>query len=68
MSTDVRPFRVSKTRPRMTVGSWLVTIALSVGCLVVLLPVVWMVLTSLKAPDQVFRMPPLGKEEASGSC
>lgn len=59
MSTTVRPFRASGTRPRMTVGSWLVTIALSLGCLLVLLPVVWMVLTSLKAPDQVFRMPPL---------
>jgi multiple sugar transport system permease protein/sn-glycerol 3-phosphate transport system permease protein len=43
----------------MTVGSWLVTIALSLGCLLVLMPVIWMVLTSLKAPDQVFRMPPL---------
>lgn len=59
MSTTVRPFRASGTRPRMTVGSWLVTIALSLGCLLVLLPVVWMVLTSLKAPNQVFRMPPL---------
>ena len=59
MSTDVRPFRASKSRPRMTLGSWLLTIVLSIGCLLVLMPVVWMVLTSLKAPDQVFKMPPI---------
>ena len=59
MSTDVRPFRASKSRPRMTLGSWVLTIALSIGCLLVLMPVVWMVLTSLKAPDQVFKMPPI---------
>jgi multiple sugar transport system permease protein/sn-glycerol 3-phosphate transport system permease protein len=43
----------------MTLGSWLLTLVLSLGCLLVLMPVVWMVLTSLKAPDQVFRMPPI---------
>ena len=43
----------------MTLGSWVLTIALSIGCLLVLMPVVWMVLTSLKAPDQVFEMPPI---------
>ena len=46
-------------RPRMTPGSWIVTILLAVGCFVVLMPVVWMVLTSLKAADQVFVMPPI---------
>ncbi|HEU5485467.1 MAG TPA: carbohydrate ABC transporter permease [Microlunatus sp.] len=49
----------SSDRPRLTVGSWVVTIVLGLGCFVVLMPVIWMVLTSLKSPAEVFVMPPI---------
>lgn len=45
-------------RPRLTIGSWIRLIILSVGCFTVLMPVVWMVLTSLKPADEVFVQPP----------
>jgi ABC-type glycerol-3-phosphate transport system permease component len=54
-----RPYRASGALPRMTVGSWIITAVLAVGCFLVLMPVVWMVLTSLKSPEQVFVMPPV---------
>jgi multiple sugar transport system permease protein/sn-glycerol 3-phosphate transport system permease protein len=57
--TPARHSRRKAERPKMTLGSWIVTILLSIGCFAVLLPVVWMVLTSLKAPDQVFVAPPI---------
>ena len=42
----------------MTVGSWLLTVVVTLGCFVVLMPVVWMVLTSLKSPSEIFVNPP----------
>jgi multiple sugar transport system permease protein len=47
------------TRTRLPVGTWIRLILLSVGCFAVLMPVVWMVLTSLKASNQVFVTPPI---------
>ncbi|MFG1910988.1 carbohydrate ABC transporter permease [Kribbella sp. NPDC048928] len=47
------------TRTRLPVGTWIRLILLSVGCFAVLMPVAWMVLTSLKAPNQVFVAPPI---------
>jgi multiple sugar transport system permease protein/sn-glycerol 3-phosphate transport system permease protein len=58
-----RPARSSDTawhpRQRTTAGGWVVVALLSVGCFLVLMPVVWMVLTSLKSADEVFVMPPV---------
>jgi multiple sugar transport system permease protein len=48
-----------RKRPPLPLGTWVRLVVLSVGCFVVLMPVAWMVLTSLKAPDQVFVMPPV---------
>jgi multiple sugar transport system permease protein/sn-glycerol 3-phosphate transport system permease protein len=48
-----------RTKTRMPLGTWIRLIVLSVGCFVVLMPVVWMVLTSLKAANQVLVMPPI---------
>ena len=48
-----------RKRPRLPLGTWVRLVVLSVGCFVVLMPVVWMVLTSLKSADQVFVMPPI---------
>lgn len=60
-TTTTRPARVtSRRRPaRARLGRWSLVVVLSLGCFVVLLPVVWMVLTSLKTSDQVFVNPPL---------
>jgi multiple sugar transport system permease protein/sn-glycerol 3-phosphate transport system permease protein len=46
-------------RPKLPPGTLIRLIVLSVGCFVVLMPVAWMVLTSLKSADQVFVMPPI---------
>ena len=46
-------------RPRMRIGSWIAIVGVSLGCFAVLLPVVWMVLTSLKSASQVFVSPPI---------
>ncbi|TCC52736.1 carbohydrate ABC transporter permease [Kribbella capetownensis] len=48
-------------RKGLPLGTWIRLIVLSVGCFAVLMPVVWMVLTSLKAPTQVFVTPPIWK-------
>jgi multiple sugar transport system permease protein len=48
-----------RSRPRLPLGTLIRLIVLSIGCFVVLMPVVWMLLTSLKAPSQVFVMPPI---------
>lgn len=48
-----------RTKRRMPLGTRIRLIALSLGCFVVLMPVVWMVLTSLKAANQVLVMPPI---------
>lgn len=53
-----RPTSKRNRRPRLSVGAWIRLIILSIGCFTVLLPVVWMVLTSLKPADQVFVEPP----------
>jgi multiple sugar transport system permease protein len=50
---------VDRKRPRLPLGTWVRLVLLSVGCFAVLMPVVWMVLTSLKSPSQVFVMPPI---------
>jgi multiple sugar transport system permease protein/sn-glycerol 3-phosphate transport system permease protein len=47
------------SRRRLPLGIWIRLVVLSVGCFAVLMPVVWMVLTSLKAPHQVFVTPPI---------
>lgn len=72
--TDLRPARLEPTatgsppqappalarrRRRLPIGTAVRLAAITVGCFLVLLPVVWMVLTALKAPDQVFVNPPL---------
>lgn len=46
-------------KTRLPLGTWVRLIVLSVGCFVVLMPVAWMVLTSLKSASQVFVMPPI---------
>jgi multiple sugar transport system permease protein len=48
-----------RSRPRLPLATLIRLIVLSIGCFVVLMPVVWMLLTSLKAPSQVFVMPPI---------
>jgi ABC-type glycerol-3-phosphate transport system permease component len=53
------PARGRSGRPRTTIGAWIRVVVLSVGCFLVLMPVVWMVLTSLKSADQVLVMPPV---------
>jgi multiple sugar transport system permease protein/sn-glycerol 3-phosphate transport system permease protein len=53
-----RRARRGPERPRLSLGAWIRMIILSIGCFVVLMPVIWMVLTSLKSPDQVFVQPP----------
>ncbi|MBO0813475.1 MAG: carbohydrate ABC transporter permease, partial [Microlunatus sp.] len=59
-ATAARASRASRRgdRPRLTIGTWIRLIILSAGCFTVLMPVVWMVLTSLKPADQVFVQPP----------
>jgi multiple sugar transport system permease protein len=47
------------TKASIPLGTRIRLVVLSVGCFVVLLPVAWMVLTSLKAAHQVFVMPPI---------
>ncbi|GAA1824880.1 carbohydrate ABC transporter permease [Microlunatus capsulatus] len=61
MTTTTRPVQATpRRRPaRGRLGRWSLVVVLSLGCFVVLLPVVWMVLTSLKTSDQVFVNPPL---------
>ena len=44
---------------RFPLGAWVRVIVLTVGCFLVLMPVVWMVLTSLKSADEVLVMPPV---------
>jgi len=46
-------------RRRLPLGTWVRLVVLSVGCFAVLMPVVWMVLTSLKSANEVFVMPPI---------
>lgn len=48
-----------RQKTRLPLGTWIRLIVLSVGCFVVLMPVAWMVLTSLKSASQVFVMPPI---------
>lgn len=55
------PGEVSVTHPRhprIQPGRVLIWLALCAGSVVMVLPVVWMVSTSLKEPAQVFRFPP----------
>jgi len=61
MTATSGPVRVSRPRAssRGGLGRWLLVFVLAVGCFAVLLPVVWMVLTSLKSSDQVFVNPPV---------
>jgi ABC-type glycerol-3-phosphate transport system permease component len=51
------------TRPRrrmsLPLGTQIRLILLSVGCFVVLMPLAWMLLTSLKSATEVFVMPPI---------
>ncbi len=56
---DTRPDDRGLRRSQLGVGAWVRLLALSVGCFVVLMPVVWMVLTSLKSGSEVFVMPPV---------
>lgn len=46
-------------RPGLTVGMTFRLILASLGCFLVLLPVAWMVLTSLKSPTEVYVNPPI---------
>jgi multiple sugar transport system permease protein len=62
MATTTRPTTggtSQRKRPKLPLGTLVRLIVLSIGCFVVLMPVVWMLLTSLKAPSQVFVMPPI---------
>jgi len=62
MATTTRPAgsdTARRKRPTLPLGTLIRLIVLSLGCFVVLMPVVWMLLTSLKAPSQVFVMPPI---------
>ncbi len=62
MTTTTNPTAGStadRGRPKLPLGTWIRLVVLTIGCFVVLMPVVWMVLTSLKSPEQVFVMPPI---------
>ncbi|MET1005907.1 MAG: carbohydrate ABC transporter permease [Propionibacteriaceae bacterium] len=58
-NTRTAPTARDRGRPKLPLGTWIRLIVLSVGCFLVLMPVAWMVLTSLKSPTQVFVMPPI---------
>jgi multiple sugar transport system permease protein len=45
-------------RIQSKIASWILYIIAWAGALVFVIPLVWMVSTSLKAPDQIFTMPP----------
>ncbi len=48
-----------RRRRRLPIGTAVRLLVVTLGCFLVLLPVAWMVLTALKAPDQVFVNPPI---------
>lgn len=52
--------RTTSTR----IGDWLVFVLLSVGAVVMVAPLVWMVSTSLKTKNEVFALPPVWIPEA----
>lgn len=59
MTTVLHPGRRRNRRRRLPIATTVRLVVLSVGCFAVLMPVVWMVLTSLKSASQVFVTPPL---------
>jgi multiple sugar transport system permease protein/sn-glycerol 3-phosphate transport system permease protein len=58
-TTDTPTTTRPTTRHRLKPVDLVRLIIVSIGCFAVLLPVVWMVLTSLKPADRVYRMPPV---------
>ena len=54
------PGRTPMSRTTSTrIGDWLVFVLLSVGAVVMIAPLVWMVSTSLKTKNEVFALPPV---------
>lgn len=54
------PGRAPMSRTTSTrIGDWLVFVLLSVGAVVMIAPLVWMVSTSLKTKNEVFALPPV---------
>jgi multiple sugar transport system permease protein len=54
------PGRTPMSRTTSTrIGDWLVFVLLSVGAVVMVAPLVWMVSTSLKTKNEVFALPPV---------
>ena len=53
------PARASSTRTRFIVGRVLSYSALTVAVILVLFPIYWMVITSLKLPREIYRVPSL---------
>ena len=59
LSTDKQPQSVEKQRRPLTIQEWLITGIVWAVAALFLIPVVWMVLSSLKPDYQIFAMPPI---------